>query len=173
VTDDVEIRTAAAADAPEIAHVHLTASKQMVEGIVSAEWQKKMDLSFRRRKEYWNRVISQGFDNAIAVKVADAAEIGIVGFTSVLARENGLAELDSLYVLESYRETKIAHRLMTEAMRELALAGMRELFCFVLAENKRARRFYKATGARTTDVCKDVKFGDETAKEVKLVWSLN
>jgi ribosomal protein S18 acetylase RimI-like enzyme len=85
---------------------------------------------------------------------AGGAAPRIVGFATgsrSLPRSPGLGdgEIETLYVLDDFRELGLGRRLMQAAASHLAGLGCRSAFCWVLRENP-SRWFYGRLGGRRT-----------------------
>ncbi len=79
------------------------------------------------------------------------AELGgeIIGYTTAGRRRQALAdgEIETLYVLDDWREQGIGRALMQAAARRLARGGCRSAFLWVLRDNP-SRWFYQHLGGR-------------------------
>ena len=87
----------------------------------------------------------------------------VVGFAAAGAyrAEDGAAtdegEVYALYVLEAYQKQKIGYALMRRALS--MLAGCRAATVWVLADNKKAIRFYERVGFRADGAEKELVLG--------------
>ena len=138
----IRIRRAVRDDAVGIADVHVGAWRSAYAGILPDAYLTR--LSTPRQALYYQC----GIDAGHAVYVADAGG-RIVGFATASRSRDGLAdgEVETLYVLDDWREQGIGRALLQTAARRLARAGCRSAFLWVLRENP-SRWFYQHLGGR-------------------------
>ena len=103
--------------------------------------------------DYERGMLARRGGHAAFVAVADNHEpagAGVVGFaTGGLARRPGIAEgeIETLYLLDDFRERGIGRRLMRATASHLASLGAQSAFAWVLEGNP-SRWFYERLGAR-------------------------
>jgi len=152
------VRRARPDDAPGIAAVHVAAWRSAYAGILDESY--LAGLSESRLAAFYARAI---FDRqrGHAVFVATAGgtdqpgdqpgpDAAIVGFASGgKARRRGLAEgeVETLYVLDDFRERGVGRRLMRAMGAHLRAVGCNSALVWVLADNP-ARYFYRHLGGR-------------------------
>ena len=94
----------------------------------------------------------------------------IVGVTNFgKARKNGdkgLAEIRTLYVLEEYCNMGLGEILFNSASLSLMQRGMREVYLWVIEENKNARNFYEKMRMHFSGETKAI---DIAGREITLV----
>lgn len=137
------IRRAAPADAAGIAEVHVAAWRSAYAGLLPADYLARMSV---RRSAAQMRA---GIDSGHAVLVAEA-EGHVVGYATVgRPRTPGLAdgEVETLYVLDDWREQGLGRQLLLEAAGLLDASGCGSLFLWVLEGNP-SRWFYERLGGR-------------------------
>ena len=139
------IRRARPADAPLIAAVHVAAWRSAYAGLLPAHTLTRM--SVHHHAAQYDADIRA--DRGIYVAVADGR---IAGFTTAgHPRTPGLAdgEIETLYVLDDFRDRGLGRRLLQSGAAHLAANGCASLFLWVLRDNP-ARWFYERLGGRPT-----------------------
>ena len=151
----IAIRRARPADAAAIGAVHVAAWRSTYPGILPDAFLSR--LSERRQATHYEATIR----NRLGVHVATASGLDagpdggparVVGFvTSAPARPGahklGDGEIETLYVLDDWRERGLGRRLMRAAAAHLAAAGCVSGFVWVLRDNP-SRWFYERLGGR-------------------------
>lgn len=145
----IEIRRARPGDAAAIGAVHVAAWRSAYPGILPEHVLTR--LSATRQAGYYDRMIRAG----IGVHVACAGP-RIVGFVSgaVSSRDRGHfapadGEIETLYVLDDWRERGLGRGLMHAAATHLTLAGCASAFLWVLRDNP-SRWFYEHLGGKAS-----------------------
>ena len=156
----IAIRRARATDAAAIGAVHVAAWRSAYPGILPDRFLSR--LSAPRQAAYYDHAIRIGAErDRSGVHVATVSGIDlrpgggaarIVGFATsspLAARDGRLAEgeIETLYVLDDWRERGIGRRLIRAAALHLAEQGCRSAFLWVLRDNP-ARWFYARLGGR-------------------------
>jgi hypothetical protein len=145
----IAIRPARPDDGPGIATVHVAAWRSAYPGILPDDYLAR--LSPRRQAALYEAAIRHG----AGVHVATAADPGagpprVVGFLTVgRARTPSLGEgeIETLYVLDDWRERGLGRGLMRAGAETLAAAGCRSAFVWVLRDNP-SRWFYEHLAGR-------------------------
>lgn len=162
----IGIRRADPGDAAAIAAVHVTAWRSAYPGILPADY--LAGLSLTRQAAQYDRAIRAG----VGVHVATAlSPPRIVGFaTAARARRSALAEgeLETLYVLDDYREQGAGRALLAASAAHLIGLGCRSGFAWVLRANQ-ARWFYERTGARLAAE-ETIRFAGAQLVQCAYVW---
>ena len=140
----ITVRRAELNDAAAIGAVHVAAWRSAYPGILPDTY--LAGLSPTRLAMHYKSAIASG----APVMVAAARGRGprIVGFTTAGApRTLGLgdAEIETLYVLDDYRDQGIGRRMMRAAATQLANRGCASVFVWVLRDNP-SRWFYRHIG---------------------------
>ncbi|MCQ4159343.1 GNAT family N-acetyltransferase [Roseomonas sp. GC11] len=151
--DSASIRRARPADAAAIAAVHAATWRSAYPGLLPAAY--LAHLSEARLAAYYRRLLAErGGGMAMFVAVArgdSAAATGpVVGFSGCgHARHPRLAEgeIDTLYVLDDWRERGLGRRLLRAAGTHLAAVGCGSAMLWVLSDNP-SRWFYQHLGGR-------------------------
>lgn len=145
----IDIRRARLSDAAAIGSVHVAAWRSAYPGILPDEV--LMRLSPERQAGYYDGMIRAG----VGIHVACVGS-RVVGFASgsVSSTKPGAfapadGEIETLYVLDDWRERGIGRRLMSAAAIHLASAGCASAFLWVLRDNP-SRWFYEHLGGKPT-----------------------
>lgn len=154
----IGLRRARPSDAPSIGAVHVAAWRSAYPGILPDAYLAR--LSVARQAAYYDAAIrgGQGVYVATAALPGPGLTMGagaggavrIVGFTTAgRARTGGIAdgEIETLYVLDDWRDRGVGRRLMRAAASHLASSGCRSAFLWVLNDNPN-RWFYARLGGK-------------------------
>jgi GNAT superfamily N-acetyltransferase len=143
----IRIRAAARTDAPAIAAVHVSAWRSAYAGILPATY--LAQLSVTRQAAMYERTIARGAVVRVACNERSSARPRVVGFATAAMRGHALGdgEIETLYVLDDWREQGIGRRLLASAARGLLDTGCRTAFCWVLRDNP-SRWFYQRMGGK-------------------------
>ena len=163
---EVAIRSARIQDAPAIAAVHVEVWRNAYPGMLPDH--SLTGLSRHRLAGYYGAAIARGGGMLVA-RAPDASQV--VGFASWSRRgPNAPAdgEVETLYVLDDWRERGIGRSLLSASAQHLARRNCRSLFLWVLADNP-SRWFYEHLGGRaglraTTNV------GGRTLPQIAMIW---
>ena len=155
----ITVRRARPTDAAAIGAVHVAAWRSAYPGILPDGFLSR--LSIPRQAAHYDRAIRAGV--GVHVAIASGVDLGraggparVVGFVSggPARGEQGApgslgdGEIETLYVLDDWRERGLGRRLMHAAAAHLAGAGCRSVFLWVLRDNP-SRWFYSRLGGRT------------------------
>ncbi len=152
----IAVRRARMSDAGAIGAVHVAAWRNTYPGILPDTY--LADLSASRQALHYGEAIRSG-STAVFVAVASGADVPrgspprVVGFTTAgRARQSGPArlaegEIETLYVLDDYRERGLGRALMRAAATALADNGCGSAYLWVLRDNPN-RWFYRRMGGR-------------------------
>lgn len=162
----IDIRSASARDATQIADVHACAWKQAYEGLIPHKSLRNMIA--RRNPEWWQRAIRRG----TSVLVIDAGGI-ITGYcTYGLNRARALpqeGEIYELYIRPEYQGVGMGTQLFDAARASLRNHGCRGLVVWALEENTTAGNFYFGHGGR--DIAQGYEtFEDRKLRKIAFVW---
>jgi ribosomal protein S18 acetylase RimI-like enzyme len=137
------IRPARHADAPEIAAVHVASWRSAYAGLLPSGHLARMSAT-RSAAQFDATIAGRGL-----VLVAEARG-RVVGFTTAgRPRSTGLAEgeVETLYVLDDWRDQGLGRGLLQHAAQALADRGCASVFLWVLEQNP-SRFFYERLGGR-------------------------
>ncbi len=154
----ITVRRARPGDAVAIGAVHVAAWRSAYPGILPDGYLARLSVS--RQAAYYESAVRSGV--GVHVATASGADLGavgeaarVVGFvTGSPAREGRWSEppaegeIETLYVLDDWRDRGLGRRLMRAAAAHLAAAGCRSAFVWVLRANP-SRWFYERLGGRT------------------------
>jgi GNAT superfamily N-acetyltransferase len=137
----VIVRRARLRDAPGIAAVHVSAWQDAYAGILPSDY--LAGLSVPRLTQFYGRSIASGGG------VFVAADPEVRGFATARRARSPIAEgeIETLYVLEDWREHGLGRRLLTAAGGWLHSRGCASAFLWVLRDNP-SRWFYERLGGR-------------------------
>jgi GNAT superfamily N-acetyltransferase len=154
----ISIRKARPADAIAIGAVHVAAWRSTYPGILPDAFLSRMSVS--RQAAHYDAAIRSGTGVVVAsasgLDVPQGSGPRIIGFTTAgRARSGGeiggrrLAEgeVETLYVLDDWRERGVGRRLMRAAAAHLVESGCKSCFVWVLRDNP-SRWFYQRLGGR-------------------------
>jgi hypothetical protein len=154
----ISIRKARVTDAVAIGAVHVAAWRSTYPGILPDAFLARMSVS--RQAAHYDAAIRSGTGVVVAsasgLDVPPGSGSRIVGFsTAGLARSGGeiggrrLAEgeVETLYVLDDWRDRGVGRRLMRAAAAHLIESGCKSCFVWVLRDNP-SRWFYQRLGGR-------------------------
>jgi len=150
----IGIRQARATDAVSIGAVHVAAWRSAYPGILPNDYLAR--LSVPRQAAYYDRAIRSGAGVFVATASGIDVPVGerprIVGFASAgRARMQdpllGEGEIETLYVLDDWRDRGLGRRLMRAAGAYLAQIGCQSAYLWVLRDNP-SRWFYQRLGGR-------------------------
>jgi ribosomal protein S18 acetylase RimI-like enzyme len=160
----ITVRRARPTDAPGIAAVHVAAWRSTYPTILPTDFLAR--LSPLRQTMYYDRAIR----NDVGVHVA-LSQAGIVGFaTCERALRTRLAEgeIETLYVLDDWRDQGIGRRLLRASAELLDAGGCRSVFLWVLRDNP-SRWFYLRLGGRAVAES-TIRVGGASVIQTAFVW---
>jgi len=192
----ISVRRARPGDAVAIGAVHVAAWRSAYPGILPDRFLSR--LSAARQAAYYDSAIRGGVGVHVATASgADLAGIErggiergagergagasrVIGFVSgaparsAATRGRGPApladgEIETLYVLDDWRERGLGRRLMRAASAHLAAAGCGSAFVWVLRDNP-SRWFYERLGGRATAES-TILVGGAPVVQTAYVWS--
>jgi ribosomal protein S18 acetylase RimI-like enzyme len=164
------IRPARPSDGAAIAAVHVAAWRSAYAGLLP-DWT-LTDLSARRQEGYYGRVIrAGGIVHVAEPPVHEPGAPAVVGFVTasrapVAAIADG--EIETLYLLDDWRERGVGRGLIRAAAEDLAAAGCRSVFVWVLSQNP-SRWFYERLGG-VRAVEGSVSVGGQPQQQTAFVW---
>jgi ribosomal protein S18 acetylase RimI-like enzyme len=172
----IAIRRAGAGDAAAIGAVYVAAWRSAYPGILPDRYLAR--LSVVRQAAYFDAMI-RGGSRVFVAAVTNPMPGGprIVGFASaglggrgpsIAGKRPGDGEIETLYVLDDYREQGLGRDLLLAAGASLAEAGCRSVYLWVLRENP-SRWFYARLGGKAVAHAK-VRVGGEALEQTAFVW---
>jgi ribosomal protein S18 acetylase RimI-like enzyme len=142
----IVVRRARIADAAAIGAVHVAAWRSTYPGILPDTYLARMSAT-RKAREYESAIAGGA---SVIVAAPETGAPRIVGFTTAgPARVRGIGdgEIDTLYVLDDWRDQGIGRRLLRAAAKDLAGRGCTSAFLWVLRDNP-SRFFYQHLGGQ-------------------------
>lgn len=183
----ISIRPARPADAFAIAAVHVAAWRSAYPGILPDTY--LANLSVSRQAAYYDAAIrgttgvfvaaASGLDvpPGPSPGVGSGSVPRIIGFGTagraraageIGGRRLGEGEIETLYVLDDWREHGIGRRLMRASAAHLAENGCRSVFLWVLRDNP-SRWFYQHLGGRPAAEAA-IQFAGRKVVQTAFVW---
>jgi ribosomal protein S18 acetylase RimI-like enzyme len=175
----IGVRRARPGDAVAIAAVHVAAWRSAYPGILPDDFLAR--LSVPRQAAHYDGAIRS---SSTGVYVATASGIDVpsgsgprvIGFATAGRARGGEAsanclgegEIETLYVLDDWRDRGIGRRLMRAAGAHLADTGCRSAFLWVLRENP-SRWFYTRLGGRPVAEA-PIRVGGHPVMQTAFVW---
>ena len=175
----ITIRRARPTDAAAIGAVHVAAWRSTYPGILPDDYLAR--LSVPRQAGHYERAIRSGV--GVHVATASGLDLGpeggsprVVGFATsgparspAAAEALGEGEIETLYVLDDWRDRGIGRRLMRAAVGHLAAAGCASVFLWVLRDNP-SRWFYTRLGGKPAAEA-IIQVGGQGVPQTAYVWS--
>jgi ribosomal protein S18 acetylase RimI-like enzyme len=173
----ITIRRARPADAIAIGAVHVAAWRNAYAGILPDAFLAR--LSVPRQAAHYDHAIRSGTPVLVAALNGPAAGgtgPRVVGFstggrsriTTVGGRKLGEGEIETLYVLDDFRDRGVGRRLMRAMAAQLAEGGCRSAVVWVLRDNP-SRWFYQHLGGQQTAEA-TIQVGGAPVVQTAFVW---
>lgn len=144
----IQVRRARPVDAVSIGAVHVAAWRSAYAGILPGDYLSR--LSMPRQAAQYDRTIRTGGGVYVAMADTPGGAPHVIGFVTVgRPRTPGLAEgeVETLYVLDDWRDRGVGRQLLAAGAAHLAIANCRSAFLWVLRDNS-SRWFYERLGGR-------------------------
>jgi ribosomal protein S18 acetylase RimI-like enzyme len=140
------IRRATLSDARQIAEVHVRSWQAAYHGLLPDDFLK--NLSIDRREEQWQQGV-QSLEQVVLVYEQKSKVVAFCSFAP--SRDDDMdktkvAELSTIYALESVWSQGIGQALWDEAIKHMRERGFTDVMLWVLKGNDRAIRFYERQG---------------------------
>jgi len=174
----ITIRKARPADAIAIGAVHVAAWRSTYPGILPDNYLARMSVS--RQAAHYDAAIRSGIGVLVATASGPDVPSGsgsrIVGFTTAgRARTGDLGgrrlaegEIETLYVLDDWRDRGVGRRLIGAAAAHLVESGCKSAFLWVLRDNP-SRWFYERLGGRAVAEAA-IHVAGQKVTQVAFVW---
>lgn len=167
---NTRVRTATPADAPGIAHVHVTSWQQAYRGVLPSG---HLDtLSVPLRTEFWASFLAEVPDRS-RLHVAEGSAGGVVGFVGTCPTRDDdcdpdtTGEVAAIYVPQEHWGAGIGTALLAAGLDGLRADGFTEATLWVLADNPRARAFYEREGWVVDGAERQEVYADRRVVEVR------
>jgi hypothetical protein len=174
----ISIRRARPADAPAIGEIHAAVWRSTYAGILPDAY--LAGLSATRLAGFYQRaILDRREGHAVFVAVAGGADApgrGVAGSTVVGFASGGRArrpggaegEVETLYLLEDWRERGAGRRLMRAMGAHLRAVGCRSAMLWVLRDNP-TRWFYRHLGGK--EMAREViRVGGQAVEQTGFAW---
>jgi GNAT superfamily N-acetyltransferase len=174
----ISLRKARVADAIAIGAVHVAAWRSSYPGILPDAFLAKMSVS--RQAAHYDAAIRGGTGVIVATASGTDVPAGsgprIIGFSTagraravdVGGKRLAEGEVETLYVLDDWRERGVGRRLMRAAASHLVEIGCKSAFCWVLRDNP-SRWFYQRLGGKPVAEA-SIRIGGEKICQTAFVW---
>ncbi len=171
----IQIRKARPADAVAIGAVHVAAWRSTYPGILPEKYLVRMSVS--RNAAYYDGAIRGGAGVMVASASGEDVPGGsghrIIGFTTAgrarsTGRTLGEGEIETLYVLDDWRDLGVGRGLIRAAAEHLRELGCRSAYLWVLRDNP-SRWFYQRLGGRPAMEA-EIQFAGKTVLQTAFVW---
>lgn len=175
----ISIRRARPLDAAAIGGVHVAAWRSAYAGLLADDF--LSSLSETRQGAFYHRAILDRRDgHAVFVATAGGQDLppdrtgpesAVIGFASGgRARRRGIAEgeIETLYVLDDFRDRGVGRRLMRAMAAHLAAVGCRSAMLWVLRDNP-GRWFYQRLGGRLA-AREVIRVAGQPVEQMAMVW---
>lgn len=168
------IRRAKPGDAIAMGRVHVAAWRSTYAAILPEAYLGGLSAE-NEALGYERGILDRRGGHAGFVAVADGFEVpggGIVGFTTGgLSRRPTIAEgeVETLYLLDDFRERGVGRRLMRAMASHLASLGAGSAFVWVLGDNP-SRWFYERLGAKIA-AQETMTFAGQRINQVAYAWA--
>lgn len=162
--DDLTIRPATAADAPAIARIHVASWREAYAGIVPTAYLAGLDVD--AREQWWVELLDRPAGRTL-VAVLDQRTVGFahLGPASDEDAEPGDLQLYSIYLDPETWGRGVARDLLRAVLDDVPEGAAVTLW--VLADNERARRFYRRHAFEPDGVEKIDEIGGAPLTEVR------
>lgn len=175
----ITIRRARPADSVAIGAVHVSAWRSTYPGILPDGYLARLSVS--RQAAYYDTAIRGSGSVFVAAASGTDAPPGsaprVVGFATagrarpsseINGRRLGEGEIETIYVLDDWREQGLGRRLMRAAAAHLADTGCRSVFLWVLRGNP-SRWFYQHLGGKPVAEA-EIQFAGQMLIQTAFVW---
>lgn len=142
--NEIILRKAEAADAEIAAYTHTVAWQQSYRGIFGEEYLQSKSAKVREQ-EFLKRIDQGKYHDYLIMEKQEP--IGILFLEE--DDKNGM-EIDSLYIIESYRNSGAGTKAVEFAVNIAKKSEKREIFLWTLLCNKKAGKFYERNAFRTS-----------------------
>jgi GNAT superfamily N-acetyltransferase len=141
----LSVRAAEAADAMEVAGVHVRSWQLGYRGLLPDGYLDGLRPEDRARRYTFGRSPADGPTTIVALQDGDIRGFATIGPAGD-AEDTSIGELLALYVDPGCWGLGVGRRLILEARRRLAERSFAEAILWVFAGNERAEAFYRADG---------------------------
>jgi ribosomal protein S18 acetylase RimI-like enzyme len=155
--------------------VHVRSWQAAYRGLLSQEYLDGLDLNLDEREARWRDAIAQS-ETSLLVAVVEGTVVGWVAYGACrdgdLASAVVVGEIWAIYLLPQYWSTGLGRALWLAAKTELRKSGFYSATLWVLADNARAIRFYRAAGFVAEGASQHITRGGAHLEELRYVADL-
>ena len=165
----ISIRRARLSDASGIAAVHVATWRSACANVLPDNY--LADLSISRLANYYEHGIRLGLALHVAASYGEHGAPPIIGFSSAVRCHEGRlgeGEVETLYVLDDYRDRGLGGQLLRASAKHLTQLGCRSAFAWVLSENP-SRYFYQHLGGKQI-ASGSTRVGGEDIPQIAFAW---
>lgn len=154
---ELTIKKATAADAQEIAQVHMRSWETAYAGIIPDEFIREKN---KTRPALWQQILSGDNDRHYIIRLGDRAA-GIMSVAPPQDEDLGdsFYELHGLYLHPDFIGRGVGAQAMDYALDLARSLGKKTMVVYVLKENTAARRFYQRCGFTCDGAQKQAEYG--------------
>jgi L-amino acid N-acyltransferase YncA len=159
-------------DARQVAEIHVTAWQSAYHGILPTEY--LASLSVDKREAMWRESIVKGEPELLVAKV-EGGMVGWVAFGPCRDEGSpaGSGEVWAIYVAPSSWSSGVGRVLWRGARARMLERGFKTVSAWVLMQNARAIRFYRAAGfAADLPSVKEFELGGRQVQEIRYARAL-
>ena len=152
------IREATVDDIPSLAIVHVQVWRSTYKGMMNEDYLNSLEP--KKREAIWAKVLEQ---SEWPVHVADMNG-NVVGFSAMCAprdddmKISGMVELGAINVLQQYAGQGLGRQLVNSGLCEAKQRGFKDVYLWVVSQNKIAKSFYEKYGFIADSVHKEDSF---------------
>ena len=171
----MQIRPALPGDAPAIARVHVRSWQAAYRDIFPDHYLDTLDVDDRARR--WESTLQEPLSPTSTTLLATAADGVVAGFAHLAPTRDTdtdtdtdtgpTAEIAAIYVSPEAWSTGVGRELMKAALAVLSASPYTQATLWVLAENRRARRFYERAGWSADGTTRSAVIADTPVTEVR------
>ena len=174
------IRRARPADAAAIGAVHVTTWRTVYPGVLPDSYLASLStlrhaagyeaaIGDRRHGHAVFVAVAQGVDAPVGQETAEGGTvIGFVSGGRSRRPQIGEGEVETLYLLDDYRDRGVGRRLMRAMAAHLAAIGCRSAMLWVLKDNP-TRWFYQRLGGRLV-AREAIRFAGQGLEQLAFTW---
>ena len=165
----ISIRRARLSDASGIAAVHVATWRSAYANLLPDDY--LANLSIPRLAAYYEHGIRIGLGLHVAASYGERGAPPTLGYSSAVRCQEhqlGEGEIETLYVLDDYRDRGLGGQLLRASAKHLAQLGCRSVFAWVLSQNP-SRYFYQHLGGK--QIASGITMvGGENVPQIAIAW---
>jgi L-amino acid N-acyltransferase YncA len=165
-TEELTVRAAVAADAAQIARVHVASWRAAYQGLLPERYLERLSADERQRT--WRRRIEERHpDEAVLVAERDGTVVGFASAGPTRDRDadaRAVGEVYAVYLVPEEWGRGAGRCLLEGLVAALEAWGFAHAGLWVLESNARARGFYEHLGWRTDGATKQERFAERVTE---------